>query len=332
LRRWNPSPDEANAAEATVAIARLVEELQPDAMLLWAGAERVTFAGRNRPVVVADRVDAMTLAAWREIREPGATLRRHHLTTLASFAAYERRVVRASFATVVVGEDDAGILRRLSGRASVHIIGNGVDSAVHAEPRRDGSRPTVMFTGVMDFPPNVDAAAHFARDVWPGVRARRPDSRFVIVGRHPLPAITALHGINGVEVWPDVPSVREALRDAWVVVAPMRTGTGVKNKILEAWAAGRPVVMSAIAANGLVPTPANASLIVDDAAAMAQRVVSLLDAPGECLLLGSTLQRHAAQHHRWEPLGERLSQLLAGVAEPRCRVTPQPIDSVICAR
>jgi glycosyltransferase involved in cell wall biosynthesis len=270
----------------------------------------------------------LTLAAWRG---------RHHATTgrewisalrtVYACAAYERRVVRGMYATVAAGEDDARTLRRLAGRRSVHTIPNGV--VVPAEAGgSEGALPTVAFTGVLDYPPNVDAACHFAHAVWPGIRAAVPAARFVIAGRHPLHRVLALAGEPGIEVRADVPSMADVLREAWVAVAPMICGSGIKNKVLEAWAVGRPVAMTTLATNGLALTPAAQELVADDSATLGRVIIDLLRHPERRRQLGSHLRDHVQGRHRWRSAAEHLSALLRGARAARFPLgTVQPQDA-----
>lgn len=310
LPRWNPCPASRDRAALRAALDRVRRRVAPDAMLLWPGAEHSAMPHPGTLTTVSDRIDAMTLSAWRDLRRLGRRARRHHITTVAAFAAYERRLVRTSSATVVVGEDDARMLRWLGGSRKVHVVGNGADVDGPMHPHGDHGHPVVAFTGILNFPPNVEAVLGFVRDTWPGIRARHPLARFVVAGRDPVPSILALHGIAGVEVLSNVPCMPSVIRSAWVSVAPMRSGTGVKNKVLEAWAEGRPVVMTTMASNGLEATPANAGLIVDDPGAMAAKVSALLDCSGMRTTLGASLRAHVQQRHQWEPLARRMSVLL----------------------
>jgi glycosyltransferase involved in cell wall biosynthesis len=168
----------------------------------------------------------------------------------------------------------------------------------------------VAFTGVLSHQPNVDAALYFAESVWPRVRAEVPAARYVIAGRDPDPALLAIAGRDGIEVHADVPDMHALLRTAWIAVAPMRTGAGIKNKVLEAWAAGKPVVMTEIAANGLSLDAGGDTLVCRDARAMAEQVVRLLRDDQERWRTGDGLHDRVRDAHSWMAAGERLSALL----------------------
>ena len=176
--------------------------------------------------------------------------------------AAERRLLARVDAATFVTDAEAELGRREltapgddPAAASIHAVTNGVDldyfrpSAPPPAPSPRGGR--VVFLGAMDYRPNVDAATWFVREAWPRVRATRPDATFEIVGRRPVPAVSALHGRDGVSATGTVPDVRPHLAAAHVAVTPLRIARGLQNKVLEAMGAGVPVIASPPAAEGL---------------------------------------------------------------------------------
>lgn len=307
--RHSPTWD-VNAEEFRKAVDTALAHGRPDAALVWGGAEFAALGRRDFPPVVLDRIDCMALAAWRELGL--ARPLRQRVSILRGFIYQlrrERRFVRAFHACVVAAPKDAALLRRISGRDTVHVVANGVAIQAPRVPADEAPAPTVAFTGVMAFPPNVDAVRYFVQAVWPGVRARVPDAGFVIAGRHPTPEVVQLAEAPGVEVLGEVPDMTAVLRQAWVAVAPMRTGAGIKNKVLEAWAVGTPVVMSPAAANGLSLDPAAQSLVEEDPARMADVVARLLTDTAERRRLGAAAHRLALEH-AWEDAARQVSRLL----------------------
>jgi polysaccharide biosynthesis protein PslH len=140
-------------------------------------------------------------------------------------------------------------------------------------PERPGR---IVFTGLMNHPPNVDAALFFARDVLPRLRARLPDAHLQVVGREPTRAVLALGALPGVEVTGGVADVRPHLAEAQVVVVPLRFGAGARQKILEAWAMQRCVVATTLGAEGLGARDGHNLLLADGAAALCERVATAL--------------------------------------------------------
>lgn len=169
--------------------------------------------------------------------------------------AVERNVSRRAKALTLVSEAEAGLYRSICPNSCTYAVGNGVDSDYFA-PRQAVSRKAhCVFVGVMDYPPNIEAVIWFCRNVWPLVRAAYPDATFTIVGRNPVPQVRSLSSLSGVEVVPSVPDVRPYLAAASAVVVPLKIARGVQNKVLEAMAMAKPVIVSPQAREGLEAEP-----------------------------------------------------------------------------
>jgi glycosyltransferase involved in cell wall biosynthesis len=289
------------------AVDRVLERRRPAAALLWNGAEFLAFARDGFPRAVADRIDCGALEWLRAVRHTPWVLGR-----ALRYARYERRVVRSLDATIVAGHADAHALQRVSGTRRVVLIPNGV----HAEPSprfdAESVRPTVAFTGTLSYYANIDAVRHFVRRMWPAIQREVPSARLLVVGRNPRRRILALRDVPGVEVRADVADMAAALQEAWVAVAPMRRGTGVKNKVLEAWAAGRAVVMSPLAANGLRLDDRMHELVAADTKAFCEQVVRLLRDGPRRHAYGNAAHTLVTRRHSWRESGQAVSRLLEG--------------------
>jgi len=198
--------------------------------------------------------------------------------------AFERAVARATDASVFVTAAEADLFRRKAPEcaARVSFAQNGVDTEYFAPDAGRASpfeadEEALVFTGAMDYWPNVDAVCWFAHEVLPAIRAARPQARFHIVGMQPAPTVQALARLPGVAVTGRVPDVRPYLQHARVVVAPLRVARGIQNKVLEAMAMARPVVASTGAAQGLPAVPGVELEIADPPADMAALTVRVMD-------------------------------------------------------
>ncbi|MFQ5564173.1 MAG: TIGR03087 family PEP-CTERM/XrtA system glycosyltransferase [Parvularculaceae bacterium] len=157
----------------------------------------------------------------------------------------------------------------------------------------------VIFTGAMDYQPNMDAVAWFVREIWPTVRQRRPDSRFAVIGPRPARALRALDGRNGVIVTGRVDDVRPWLAQAGAVVAPMRIARGVQNKVLEAMAMARPVIATQAAAEGIEAEPGADLIVADAAPAFAEALSTVLEAPEKAAALGRSARVRVCEGYEW---------------------------------
>jgi glycosyltransferase involved in cell wall biosynthesis len=165
----------------------------------------------------------------------------------------------------------------------------------------------------MDYFPNVDAVTHFSREVFPRVRRRVPDARFVIVGKNPLPAVRRLTGFSGVHVTGTVADVRPFLRQAAVAVAPLRIARGIQNKVLEAMAMGLPVVATSKAHEGLAARPGQHLFVEDDPTQFAKLVAGLLEAAGLRAEVGRAARQFVETHHCWAASMAKLDHVLTEV-------------------
>lgn len=220
--------------------------------------------------------------------------------------AYERAAAARAARSFFAAEPEAELFRRLAPECAGRIEGirNGVDADYFAP---DPSRPSpfepgtvpVVFTGAMDYWPNVDAVTWFARDVLPRLAERWPALRFVIVGRSPTPAVHALAG-ERVVVTGTVADVRPYLQHAAVVVAPLRLARGIQNKVLEAMAMARPVVASAACAGPIEAVEGRELLAASDAAGFAEQVAVLLADRRLAETVGQAARERVVRHFSWD--------------------------------
>jgi len=221
--------------------------------------------------------------------------------------AFERDQARRFEATLLVSPEEADLFRRLAPESSerIHALSNGVDVAwfdpeakLNSPYGEPGSH--LVFTGAMDYWPNVDAVIWFVEKVWPKVRAARPRARFHIVGARPAEAVRALAGREGVEVTGAVPDIRPWIRHADVVVAPMRIARGIQNKVLEAMALARPVVVTPMGAEGIDAEDGREWRVADSANAFAEAVNALLGDTGRAEAMGRAARRRVLEGYAWE--------------------------------
>jgi polysaccharide biosynthesis protein PslH len=219
--------------------------------------------------------------------------------------AYERAVATKVQHSFFVTEGEAQLFLRSApeSAARVQAMGNGVDcDYFQPAPERaspfSGRHLPIVFTGAMDYWPNVDAAVWFADEVMPAIRSRWPAAHFHIVGRNPTPAVEALES-DAVTVSGTVPDVRPYLQHAAVVVAPLRVARGIQNKILEAMAMGCAVVASRASAAAIETEGRTALLDATDAQEFADQVGSLLSSSRRARGIGEAARACVAQRYSW---------------------------------
>ncbi|MCW2615291.1 MAG: hypothetical protein JWN08_2285 [Frankiales bacterium] len=211
--------------------------------------------------------------------------------------AHEARHYPRLGAVVVRSDEDAALLQAQVPAARVRVVPNGVDLPADGAPTDE---PVLAFLGAYDAASNVAAARSLVQDVLPLVRQRVPDARALLVGRDPTPELRALDA----EVTGTVPDVAAALRRAAVLVAPMTSGLGVKNKVLEAMAAGLPVVATPLAVQGVGAS--EGVLVGTGPAELAELAAGLLLDPVRRRALGAANRRRAQNTLTWAHSADRL--------------------------
>jgi glycosyltransferase involved in cell wall biosynthesis len=229
--------------------------------------------------------------------------------------AFEQRQYARYEAVTVVSEEDAEALRSLDTVLPLHVIPNGVDTDVFGpDPRTHVVPQRIVFHGRLDYPPNVTCARVLAKEIFPLVQAEVPGASLVLVGRSPVPAVLGLDlPDRGVRVVADVDDVRPFLREASVYAAPMTTGTGIKNKVLEAMACAVPCVGTPRAFQGLSAVDGRDLVVSEEAGELASRLVELLRNPERAREIGLRGRRYVVGQHGWSAVASRFEALYSSV-------------------
>lgn len=217
---------------------------------------------------------------------------------------HERRHYGRCAAVVVVAQGDMQQVRRLAPTARVEVIPNGVDPG--PEPGPLTTEPVIGFHGSFQNQANRDAAVFLAREVFPIVLRARPDARLRLIGRWPPSKILSLSN-ERIHVTGMVPDIRSELEDVGIYVAPMVSGTGIKNKVLEAMAAGRPIVATKRAVDGI--DAASEVLVADTAAAIARHVIELLASDERRRAIGAAARARVVSTFSWQRSAEAIEAL-----------------------
>ena len=236
---------------------------------------------------------------------------------------YQPALWRRFDRVVVFSEQDAAAIRALAPDVGPRVRVNPFGIALPPLTSTDIDRESIVFVGGFKHPPNVDAAIWLGTEIMPVLRTLRPGSHLWIVGDQPPEAVTGLAGPD-VTVTGRVPEVESYLDRAAVVVAPMRTGGGMRVKVLQALARGKAVVTTSLGAEGLDADDARPLMIADSASAFAHAVAGLLADPEAAATLGRTARAFVSERHDWAHYRERLEAIYAELAAaPDRTATPR---------
>lgn len=260
------------------------------------------FAGK----LIMDFVDVDSAKFESYADEGGGFMRWVHEREGKKLSEYEAEVANRADASLFVSEAEAKLFRDRSGAENVSALGNGIDTVFY-DPAAKIKKlhpvfpdPLIVFTGQMDYRPNIEAVADFAHNAFPAIRAAHPETTFAIVGRNPTQAVVDLSALPGVMVTGAVDDVRTWLNGADVVVAPLRIARGIQNKVLEAMAMARPVVASTAAAEGIDAVAGQHFMVAKDAVEEATIVAGLLADTKKRIALGKAAREHVIAHYGWD--------------------------------
>ena len=291
-------------------VARTLQERPVAAIYVFSGqmGQYVPREWDGRLVVDLVDVDSAKFGSYADAAS--APLRWFYRREERLLSAEEARLARIADRTLLVSEAEAELLRSRmpnSSDGSVVASGNGIDftafdpAAASPHPMLAGTPgPHLVFTGQMDYPPNVAAALRVARSILPEIRQQHLAAQFHIVGRAPTAELRALDGRDGVRVWGEVPAVQPFLAAADLVLAPLAIARGVQNKVLEAMAMARPVLLTPGAATGIAAEDGVHFAVADSDDALVERALALLADSSGAAEMGAAARRFAVGNLSWQ--------------------------------
>ena len=245
------------------------------------------------PTTIFDAHNAETVLQKRAYENDIRNIKRlpvalYSLIQTHRLANFEARVCRAVTHVTCVSQEDAEALRALVPSLNPTVVPNGIflsDYSLTPQPplltlglaSGEGAKGVrLIFTGKMDYRPNIDAVIWFANEIFPKIKSEIPETQFVIVGQKPTQAVKSLESINGIKVTGAVDDIRPHIGGATVYVAPLRMGGGTRFKLLEAMALKKPIISTPIGAEGFAIQNGREMLLADAADSFAQAVITLL--------------------------------------------------------
>jgi sugar transferase (PEP-CTERM/EpsH1 system associated) len=308
LRRVYASPEMQQAIDRLLR-AQDFDLIQAESSLM------AHFAFRSSAALVLDEHNIEYELLQRTSEMERSLVRKiYNRAECAKFQRQEVSAWRRADGCVVTSEREAAIVRPQAPDTPTAVVGNGVDLE-YFQPASGAPDPTsIVFTGRLDYRPNTDAVAHFARVILPNVLRRRPDAVFTVVGTAPPDEIKRLVGPH-VVVTGSVPDVRPFLGRAAVAIAPLRIGGGTRLKVLEAMAMGKAVVSTALGCEGLDVSDRRDVLIAGSDDAFADSVVEVLGDSSLAHSLGAQARARVEAAYGWPALVDRLEAFHATVVK-----------------
>jgi glycosyltransferase involved in cell wall biosynthesis len=237
--------------------------------------------------------------------------------TEALESRFERLVYPRFDRCLVVNQRDKDVITQIAPGARVQVLPNGVDAEYYAPWDVAAKSCRAVFHGNLSYPPNAEAATHFATAVLPLVRKRQPQATFHIIGSQPTQAVRALAELPGVTLSADVEDVRPLLGAASVYVCGVRYGSGIKNKILEAMALALPVVSYRAAADGIGAADGREIVLVEEPEQFAAAVVELFAERNRAQLLGRAAREFVVERYSWASRARELEEIYEEMIQQR---------------
>ncbi len=279
---------------------------KPDVIFVYSSAMAQFMLGidRGKARLVMDFVDVDS-DKWRQYaRTASIPMKWVYSREARKMLEFDRRVAGAADASLFVSDMEAALFRTLSPEtaASTYTVANGVDCDYFSPAHRFPSPykvigPHLVFTGTMDYRPNVDAVVWFADEIFPAIRARHPQASFTIAGAKPAKAVSELGSRPGITVTGRLPDVRPFIAGADMVVAPLRIARAIQNKVLEGMAMGKPVITTPQGLEGIAAGHGEHLLVAETAEAFIQAVLEMT--PTQAAALGAGARELMESAYGW---------------------------------
>lgn len=265
---------------------------------------------------VVDLIDSYSLYCKNELKQRGALSSwPRKFSNLIWAIRYEQTHCSSARNIVLITPRDQASLQSNCRDSRTWVVPNGVDADYFSPLGASSNEFHVLFTGVMDYEPNVDAMLFFIDEILPKIRREIPGTILTIAGKNPVPKLIALaSSVPGIVVTGQVDDIRPFFEQAAVYVAPMISGAGLKNKILEAWAMAKPVVATSMACSGIDAVNGENILIADDPTDFAVQVVAVLRDQALRDRISIASRTIAEEHYSWKRQARKFVEIFHQVA------------------
>ena len=314
LNAWRPLPFQSLYYRSPVmqaAVDRLLARERFDAVYVHLFRMAQFVADRHAPYRILDLTDAISGEVGRSLPYRDPLWRIIYRLELPRMQRYEQEMVSRFDETWLISAAERAAVLKAGAMGNLQVVANGVESDRYRPHRSHAAGPVLAFVGHLGVFHNIDAAERLARDILPKVRERLPAARLDLIGAEPEARVRALGALPGVRVVGPVTDLNAALNEAAIFAAPLRFAAGVQNKVLEAMAAGLPVVTTSEVNAGLGAADGEQLVIADDDAQFAAAVVALLDDAAARIRLGRAGREFVLVNYRWEDVLERMRAIEA---------------------
>ena len=256
-----------------------------------------------------DAVDSLALAYHRALKNKHTRFE-HRLLAFEEWLkmrSYETGILHSFNRVIVSSPSDQSYL--VDHGTPVDVLPNGVDLDYYHWMEEEKEADSIVFLGKMNYYVNVDSITYFAKFIYPLIKAQRPGAHLTIVGYNPDRTVRNLSRDPSIVVTGGVPDVRPYFARSMVAIAPMISGSGIQNKILQAMAVGTPVVTTSLACQALQVTPGEHLLVADTPEQFAQAVVAVLKDKSLQKKLSANARRYVEECHNWNVIGQRLEDI-----------------------
>jgi sugar transferase (PEP-CTERM/EpsH1 system associated) len=276
---------------------------------------RHDFKSLQQKVLLNDLIDVDSEKWGQYADKKGAVMKWLYQREARLLLPCELRIATDFDRTFLVSEEEKQVLAAHGAVDKVEALSNGVDldyfsSAKVSKELYPTAASKLVFSGAMDYWPNIEGAVWFAENIFPIVKESVPEAIFCIAGRNPTDEILALQKIPGIEVTGTVPDMRDHLATAAICVVPLLIARGIQNKVLEAMAMEKPVIATTGAATGTKAVDGQELIVADDEQQMAKEIITLLaDAERQCEI-GRNARQYVEREHSWESHLARLNEII----------------------
>jgi glycosyltransferase involved in cell wall biosynthesis len=280
----------------------LAKQIQPSAKLVFDTFNAEYMLQRNIFDIDRKQIKRLPMALYSYLQ-------------IGRIKRYEGQMCQLADAVIAVSEEDAVFLRPLCDKNKVHVISSGiwVTPYLQAPPPIDMRQPNIVFTGKMDYRPNVDAMLWFVEAILPLIHAQMPSVHLYIVGQQPHARLEGLKSNPNITITGKVDSVLPYLYGAGVYIAPLRMGSGTRLKLLEAMACGCAIVATTIAASGLGDEVKSAMILADSAEILAENIIGLLHHPQKRGELSAFAREYVRGRYDWSAILPHLVDVYRGL-------------------